>query len=124
LLGWAYGESVVEVRQLLGGHELSLVKTEEDWQVPLSELLSLIGNPGKYDEKDTGQQGISYENCLRGMLSLQTAETLAMRSLDIIEGELQRNEGCEKIHIDHCVEKLTGQVWLDGIYIERTYAYE
>lgn len=124
LLGWAYGESLVEVRQLLGGYELAVWKSEEDWQVPLSGLLSLIGDPGKYDEQARLQQGISYESCLRGFLTLQPPDILAMRSLDIVEGELQCLEGCENIHLDHCVEKLTAQVWLEGIYLERTYAYE
>lgn len=124
LLGWAYGESLVEVRQLLGGYELALLKSEEDWQVPLSGLLSLIGDPGKYDEQKRPQQGISYKSCLRGFLTLRSAKTLAMRGLDVIEGELQRQPGCEKIHLDHCVEELTAQVWMDGIYLERTYGYE
>lgn len=124
LLGWAYGESLVEVRQLLKGYELSALKSEEDWQVPLLGLLALIGNPGKYDGQDPVQKGISYELCLRGFLSIQSPETLAMRSLDVIEGELQKKEGCERIHLDHCVEMLTAQVWMDGIYLERTYGYE
>lgn len=124
LLGWAYGESLVEVRQLLGGYELSIYKEEENWQVPLSGLLSLIGNPGKYDVQAKQQKGLDYENYLRMLLMLQPAETLAMRSLDMIEGELQQIVGCEKIHVDHCVEKLTAQIWLDGISLERTYGYE
>lgn len=124
LLGWAYGESVVEVRQLLGGYELAVLKTGDDWQVPLSGLLSLIGNPGKYDEQNRRQQGIGYEAYLRGFLSFLSAETLAMRSLDVVEGEIRLQEGCERIHMDHCVEKLTAQVWLEGIYLERTYGYE
>ena len=33
-------------------------------------------------------------------------------------------EGCEQIHLDHCVECMTAQVWMDGIYLERTYGYE
>lgn len=124
LLGWAYGESLVEVRQLLAGNELAVVKSEDDWQVPLSGLLSLVRNPGRYDEQVRPQQGISYESCLRGFLSLQPAEVLAMRSLDIVEGELRRMEGCESIHLDHCVERLTAQAWFEEAYLERTYAYE
>lgn len=124
LLGWAYGESLVEVRQLLGGYELALLKSEEDWQVPLSDLLSLVRDPGKYDEQSRLQQGISYESCLRGFLSFLSAETLAMRGLDVIEGELRQQEDCGRIHLDHCVEMLTAQVWMDGIYLERTYGYE
>lgn len=124
LLGWAYGESLVEVRQLLNGSELSLIKLEEDWQVPLSGLLSLIGNPGRYDRQKNGQEGIGYEDCLKMLLMLQSRETLAMRALDIIEGELQMQKGCEKIHLDHCVEQMTVQVWFDGIYLERSTGYE
>lgn len=124
LLGWAYGESLVEVRQLLKGYELSVMKTEDDWQVSLPGLLALIGSPGRYDEQSPVQKGISYELCLRGFLTLQSPDMLAMRSLDVIEGELQKKEGCEKIHLDHCVEMLTAQVWMDGIYLERTYGYE
>lgn len=124
LLGWAYGESLVEVRQLLGGKELAVYKKEENWQVPLSGLLALIGDPGKYDEQTTCQEGMNYENYLRMLLTILPPETLAMRSLDIIEGELQQMAGCEKIHVDHCVEKLTAQVWLEEISLERTYGYE
>lgn len=124
LLSWACGESLVEVRQLLGGCELAVVKAEEDWQVPLSGLLELIGNPGKYDEQTNRQQGMDYESYLRLLLSMRSAETLAMRSLDVIEGELQLLEGCGRIHLDHCVEKMTAQVWMENLYLERTYGYE
>lgn len=124
LLGWAYGESLVEVRQLLGGYELSLVKTEQDWQVPLSGLLPLFGNTGKYDVQVKRQEGIGYEGYLRFFLTFCSAEDLSMRTLDVIEGEVQKLAGGERIHLDHCVEQLTAQIWLDGIYLERTSGYE
>ncbi len=124
LLGWACGESMVEVRQLLRGYELSAVKKAEDWQVSLPGLLELIVNPGKYDKQLKRQQGVKYEFFLRLLLSIKPAKVLAMRSLDIIEGELRLKEGCEKIHLDHCVESLTAQVWMEGIYLERTYGYD
>ncbi|MCC8140805.1 MAG: DUF5702 domain-containing protein, partial [Lachnospiraceae bacterium] len=124
LLGWAYGESLVEVRQLLQGYELAVVKEEADWQLPLGGVLGLIGNPGRYDAQSPAQEGISYETCLRIFLTTKSAQTLAMRSLDVIEGELQLEEGCEQIHLDHCIEGLTAQVWMNDIYMERTYQYE
>ncbi len=124
LLGWAYGESVVEVRQLLGGCELSILKSEEDWQLPLSGVFAFFANPSGYDTQAVPQQGLDYEAYLRGFLSLQSADTLAMRTLDVIEGELQSQKGAEQIHVDHCVEELTAQVWMEGIYLERSYCYE
>lgn len=124
LLGWAYGESLVEVRQLLGGYELSAVKSAQDWQVPLSGLLAALGDPGRYDEQKNRQTGISYEMCLRIFLSLESAETLAMRALDIVEGELQSLGDCSDLHMDHCVDGMTVQVWINGRCLERNYGYE
>ena len=123
LLGWAYGESVAEVRQLLAGQELTLLKKEEDWQVPLSGLLAMIADPGRYDGEN-GQQGAGYEDYLRMFLTLLPPETLAMRTLDVIEGELQLMEGCGNIHLDHCADRMTVQVWFEECYLERTYGYE
>ena len=119
-----YVESIAEVRQLLGGYELAVIKGEDQWQVPLSAVLRFLGNPGSYDAQTAEQSGLDYEDYLRMLLTVVPAKTLAMRSLDVIEGELRMMEGCEQIHLDHCVERMTAQVWMDGIYLERTYGYE
>lgn len=124
LLGWAYGESLVEVRQLLGGFELSAVKNSADWQVPLSGLLPLLNDPGKYDAQPRKQKGINYEACLRIFLMLESAERLSMRALDVIEGELGCLEGCRNLHLDHCADRLTVEVWMEDLYLERSYGYE
>lgn len=124
LLGWAYGESLVEVRQLLGGKELAAVKDTKDWQVPLSGLLPVLNDPGRYDTQLKRQEGIGYEACLRIFLMLESAETLSMRALDIIEGELGCQKGCKNLHVDHCVDYLTAQIWMEEIYLERSYGYE
>ncbi len=47
-----------------------------------------------------------------------------MRTMDVIEGELRSQEGCGSLHLDHCVDYLTGQVWIEDIYLERSYGYE
>ncbi len=124
LLSWAHGESLVEVRQLLGGSELAMMKSTKDWQVPLSELISVLNDPGRYDTQAHKQEGISYEMCLCMFLLLESAETLSMRTMDVIEGELRSQEGCGSLHLDHCVDYLTGQVWIEDIYLERSYGYE
>ena len=75
-------------------------------------------------KRQAEQSGLDYEDYLRMLLTVVPAKTLAMRSLDVIEGELRMMEGCEQIHLDHCVERMTAQVWMDGIYLERIYGYE
>ena len=68
--------------------------------------------------------GMDYEAYLRMFLTLLPPETLAMRTLDVVEGELQRIDGCSRIHVDHCADRLTARIWFEDIYQERTYGYE
>ena len=70
------------------------------------------------------QRGISYEACLRIFLMLESAETLSMRAVDIMEGEVSRTDGCADLHLDHCVDYLTAQIWMEDLYLERSYGYE
>ena len=38
--------------------------------------------------------------------------------------QLQKNAGCERIHVDHCIDRLTAQIWMDSLQMERSYRYE
>ena len=115
---------MVEVRQLLQGKEITLLKEADNWQVPLSGVLLLAGDVGRYDEQKIEQKGMNYESFLRLLLTMYPEESLAMRGLDVIEGELQQIDGCENIHVDHCIEKMTAQIWLEDVQLERSYQYQ
>ena len=41
LLAWAYGESIMDLRSLLKGNRVPLVKSKESWQLQFSRLLTL-----------------------------------------------------------------------------------
>ncbi len=41
LLAWAYGETVMDLRSMLKGNRVPLVKSRESWQLQLSSLLTL-----------------------------------------------------------------------------------
>ena len=51
LLAWAYGESVMDVRTLLNGKKIAVVKDDASWQLSLSGLMKLG------TEEDTGDGG-------------------------------------------------------------------
>lgn len=88
LLAWAYGESVVDVRALLKQKKVPLIKTEETWQLQLSNL-SKLGTSGEAVGEKEAESGFSYEDYLKGLLLAESRETLCMRSLDLIESNLQ-----------------------------------
>lgn len=98
LLAWAYGESVVDMRALLKGKKVPLVKTEENWQLQLSNLVKLGTEEEVASEKDI-EGGLGYQEYLKGLFLLADKGTLSMRCLDLIESNLH-------IKTDQCMTKV------------------
>ena len=98
LLAWAYGESIVDVRVLLKGNKVPVVKTAETWQLQLANLVKLGTDEEVMGELDT-TTGLGYQDYLKGLLFLKDEKTLSMRSLDLIESNLQ-------IKTDECMTRI------------------
>ena len=98
LFAWSYGESIVDVRALLKGKRVPLVKSSDSWQLQLSNLASLGTENEITNEKDT-ERGLSYQDYIKGLFLLETNRTLSMRCLDLIESNLQ-------IKTDQCMTKV------------------
>lgn len=98
LLAWAYGEGIVDVRGLLKGNRVPLMKTAETWQLQLSNLAT-IGTSNEVTGQKDMKDGLSYQDYLTGLLLLEKPETLSMRSLDLIENNL-------RIKTDQCITKI------------------
>ena len=97
LLAWAYGESILDLRVLMKQGKVPVVKTSENWQMKLSNLRKLGTDQEAKEEKDN-EKGLSYMDYLTGLLLLEKRETLCMRSLDLIEANLD-------IQVDRCVTR-------------------
>lgn len=97
LLAWSYGESIVDVRVLLQGKKVPAVKSTETWQLQLANLAKLGTNEEVVGEKDS-VMGLSYQSYLKGLFLLENKEVLSMRSLNLIESNLQ-------IRADECMTK-------------------
>lgn len=101
IASWAYTESVLDVRLLLSGGKVSLVKTASEWTTTnLLELASFFDVNKK--AKECGY-GITYEGYLLTMSALQTDKTLGLRGLDILENSLKLHEHYENSAMDQMV---------------------
>lgn len=81
LAAWAYAESLSDVRILLDGGKVSLVKTDEQWHTQLNRLSSsVMENGGKQQQK-----GLSYKGYLQILLWTVSNEKLAERAMTLIE---------------------------------------
>ena len=105
LLAWAYGESLMDMRSLLRGNKVPLVKTDDSWQLSLSGLMKLGQEGDLNDGKDT-QGGLPYKEYLRILLFLEKKETTAMRALDMIEQNLRTEHGLAFFKADQCISKI------------------
>ncbi len=96
---WAYGESICDLKTLLDGGTVPIVKTSESWQLSLDKLLIMDfsgkdekAGSGVSNSKETGQANggllegkASYEDYLRMLLLIQNPIEKRYRVMDIIE---------------------------------------
>lgn len=109
LLAWAYGESVLDVRGLLQGTRVALVKRNETWKLPLSQLLFFENHLAEYDEQSE-TNGLNYEDYLRILLTMTGRRTKCLRCLDIVEGNMRMTEYGRTLYVDQCVDGLNLKV--------------
>ena len=108
LLGWAYAESLMDVRGLMAGGKIPLVKTHETWKVSLEKLADLneMLEGGGSTEKD----GFSYRGYLRILLNMQGIADQKRRALDMIERRVAAGSGLSGFKADHCVVAVKDEV--------------
>ena len=109
LLAWAFGESVMDLRNLLEGKKVPLIKTAESWQLSLASL-SALGTEGDQLKGKESAQGLSYKEYLRILLFLEEkiagAEVITCRVLDMVEKRLRYDSNLDWFRIDNCVSKV------------------
>lgn len=98
LLAWAYGEGITDLRALVAGEKVPVVKTKENWSLQLSALLQ-IKEQGVPKRNPDCQEGMGYRDYLKGLLILERKEKLSMRALDLIEKNLN-------LCADQCMTRL------------------
>lgn len=97
---WALMETVSDMRQLLEGGRVPLIKGSADWNTGIVDLLT--GNISGSGGRETG--GLSYQDYLRVFLGLMDRDTKAARSLDIVEMDIRQTAGNEHFRIDRCMD--------------------
>ncbi len=104
LLGWAYGESLLDVRTLMMGGRVPLWKTESTWELKLENLGDLYDmlKGGRNDQS----KGLNYREYLRILLNLQGISKQKKRGLDMVELSVKTGAGLADFQVDHCIVAL------------------
>ena len=100
LLCWAFGESILDVRELFDGGKVPLVKSEADWQLSLENLAELLN--GLDSVRRGSEDGMSYEDYLQVLLLGVSREEKITRAMDMIE-LCVREKGRKNFRMDSCI---------------------
>lgn len=105
LVAWAFSESVEDLRELMNGNRVPLIKETDNWKVSLD---SVIHNNTSQDIQQYPEQkkGLEYKDYLRIILFLKNTDILAMKALDRIEGNLRKIHEMPDLYLDCYMTKL------------------
>ncbi len=125
ILAWGYVESIVDVKILLKGGKVPIMKTSKDWKVSIENLLHFQSMNTETGEND---RGLSYLDYLKIFLFLQKKEEKTMRCLDMIEVNMRQAMEFKSFQMDGCLEYLEAEMEVTSQYgytyqIKRTYGY-
>lgn len=102
LAAWAYGEALVDVRNLVDGGKVAFLKTKSDWKVGISELKNLekLGTSFTEDTK-----GLDYQEYMHILMIKENQSQKLYRIMDILQANMRYN-GWEGFRMDRCIYAL------------------
>ena len=100
----------MDLRSLLGGSRVPLVKDDMSWQLSLSSLMSLGTEEDVNEGKDMAG-GMDYRDYLRMLLFLEGKEARGLRALGMIEQNLRKKSGLTWFKVDLCVGRM--ELWTE-----------
>ena len=100
LTAWAYAESILDVRTLVNGGKIAIVKSPAQWTCEAEAIAEITSG---YQMAKECSNGITYEQYLESMLFAVSEKEIAFRAMELMERSLQKLTECETICLDHFV---------------------
>lgn len=109
---WSFVESIGDVKLLLKGKRVPLIKTSEEWRSSLRGFFS--------NENDDGyESGLTYTDYLRVFVMMTNKATLSRRFMDLCELNVRKWTENEGFRLDFCFDR-----WSVTAYIQSEYGYQ
>ncbi len=112
LTAWAFAESILDIRTLLSGGEISLLKKDSNWTLNIDAITNINDSFLKAKNCDGG---LSYKDYLGILLLLQKDKELALRTMDVQEQTLREKYKDMSL----CMED-----WITDVNITVKYGYQ
>ncbi len=108
---WAFAEAVEDVRGLLRGEGVPLIKGEEDWKLDLDEIFQFVDKQEKISG-GSGKGGLDYGHYLKGFLLIQDRTQRNGRIMDLIQYNLSDSQ--ENFRMDRCAVSVEAECTAEG----------
>jgi len=105
LLGWAYAESIYDVKTLLSGGKIPLIKDRETWHYGLTGALQ-----GELADGDNEGVGLAYEDYLRIFMACTDLDILTARAMNMVEADIRLTPGNGAFRLDGCYDLVEANV--------------
>lgn len=99
---WALIESVLDLRTILDGGKVAILKTKAEWTSELLNFSSYLGAGKKAKESEIG---LGYNDYLRILMLFESKEKLTYRAMDLCEMVIRNTENYENFRMDHVLVK-------------------
>ncbi len=116
LLMWAGTEAQYDVKCILAGSRIELIKTQENWHSNIENGMALLS-----EETDGDETGLSYEDYLRIFMLMTNGELLTVRAMDMVEADIRLTPGNSSFRIDACIDTVAVHI---ETYSSFGYGYE
>ena len=128
ILGWAFAESVYDVKTMLAGGKIPLLKSDNTWHYGLQGILQgSLADAGQTDSGGTTLD-LGYADYLRIFLLLCDERTTTYRAMNIVELNIRNTPGNANFCLDACLAEMAMNVTVKSRYgysveIERRKSY-
>lgn len=146
LFAWAYAESVYDVKQLLLGKRVKLIKEAKDWHYSLQGMLGYAQDVAESSAQQALEDvtqgsnfglgnvaamkdGLNYQDYLMLFLMAQSKTQKSARTIDLMEMDVRLTPHNSHFRMDDCLDALSVSAYVGSRYgcstkVERTFCYQ
>ena len=100
MAAWSYMEAVLDVRLLLDGGKVSMLKSPAEWTSDLYNIASCMD--ANYTARNC-ESGMSYEDYLVLLLIIESSRDESLRAMDMVETSINAVPNYENIKMDRLI---------------------
>lgn len=98
---WAFGESMLDLKELFDGKRVPVIKDAANFKLDIRNITNIFGQ--KY-ESCNSPLAFHYKDYLRLLLFISPKKKLTVNSMDLIEANMRMDERYKNFRMDACVE--------------------